>query len=418
LAQRGHGCWYFTVDLPAGRDGGRRRLRRGGFGTRAAAEQARAYWRGADVDPDLSLVTVGQWLDIWLETRQTLRPATRQIYTQLIRDYLKPRLGGVPLRELTVGRVQAMFTALLRANAKRAHPLAPATFQRIREVLRAALNGAVRRGLLTQNPARWVEVPSAGRPQAVVWTDARVAVWRATGQRPAVAVWTAAQTAVFLTHVRGHVLYPLFHVTALCGLRRGEVVGLRWSDVDFAAGTLTICRQIQERDGRTVVCLPKSERSGRTIALDHGTLTLLRQLHAEWEAATGGVAVDGWLFTHGDGVHWSPSYVTHTFGRLLREAALPPVRFHDLRHGAASLSLAAGNDLKIVQALLGHASIVLTADTYTSVLPCLAHQAAEATADLIHRAGRDRWQRPPGHTHPKKHRTTARQRRGIKHPST
>jgi hypothetical protein len=133
---------------------------------------------------------MGQWLDIWLETRQTLRPATRAIYAQLIRDYLKPRLGGVPLRDLTVGKTQAMFTALLRVNAKRAHPLAPATFQRIREVLRAALNGAIRRGLITQNPARWVEVPSARRPQAVVWTEARVAVWRATGQRPPVAVWT------------------------------------------------------------------------------------------------------------------------------------------------------------------------------------------------------------------------------------
>jgi hypothetical protein len=120
------------------------------------------------------------------------------------------------------------------------------------------------------------------------------------------------------------------------------------------------------------------------------------------------------VFARGDGMHWRPSYVTHTFGRLIREADLPPVRFHDLRHGAASLSLAAGNDLKIVQALLGHVSIVLTADTYTSVLPCLAHQATEATADLIRRAGRDRWQRPPGHTHPKKRGKTARVRRGIK----
>jgi integrase len=180
----------------------------------------------------------------------------------LIRDYLKPRLGGVPLRDrdLTVGRVQARFTALLRANVERAHPLAPATFQRIREVLRAALNGAIRRGLITQNPARWVEVPSASRPRAVVWTEARVAVWRATRQRPPVVVWTAAQTAAFLVHVRGHVLYPLFHVAALLGLRRGEVIGLRWSDIDFRTGTLTICRQVQEREGRAVVCLPKSEQ--------------------------------------------------------------------------------------------------------------------------------------------------------------
>jgi len=96
---------------------------------------------GSDVDPDLSLVTVGQWLDVWLETRHGLRPATRRIYTQLIRDYLRPGLGGVPLTGLTVGKTQAMFTSLIRANATRRRPLAPATMQRIREVLRSALNG-------------------------------------------------------------------------------------------------------------------------------------------------------------------------------------------------------------------------------------------------------------------------------------
>jgi hypothetical protein len=156
LGVRGHGCWYFSVELPAGPSGDHRRLRRGGFGSRAAAQQARAYWSGSDSDPDLSLVTVGEWLDIWMETRHGLRPATRRIYTQLIRDYLRPALGGVPLRGLTVGKTQAMFTALIRANAMRRRPLAPATVQRIREVLRSALNGAIRRGLITQNPARWV----------------------------------------------------------------------------------------------------------------------------------------------------------------------------------------------------------------------------------------------------------------------
>ncbi len=129
---------------------------------------------------------------------------------------------------------------------------------------------------------------------------------------------------------------------------------------------------------------------------------------------TDGTAADGWVFTHRDGAHWSPSYVTHTFRRLIREADLPPIRFHDLRHGAASLSLAAGNDLKSVQAMLGHASIVLTADTYTSVLPCLAHNAAEATAELVRRAGRDRWQHAPGRARPKKRHEEARVRRGIK----
>lgn len=321
-----------------------------------------------------------------------------------------------PLTGLTVGKTQAMFTSLIRATATRRRPLAPATMQRIREVLRSALNGAIRRGLITQNPARWVEIPSVRRPRAVVWTDTRVAVWRATGQRPPVAVWTAAQTAAFLAHIEGHVLYPLFRVVALLGLRRGEIIALRWSDVDFAAGTVTICRQIQERDGRAVICLPKSERSGRTVALDHGTVAVLRRLHTEWVRETGGVAGDGWVFAHADGRYWSPSYVTHMFGRLVREADLPPIRFHDLRHGAASLSLAAGNELKVVQAMLGHESIVLTADTYTSVLPCIARKAAEATAALVRRAGRDRWQKAPGHRRPK--HTSRRSSRRREHENT
>ncbi|OXM59318.1 hypothetical protein CF165_48415 [Amycolatopsis vastitatis] len=91
-------------------------------------------------------MTVGQWLDIWLATRHAIRPATQRIYTQLVRDYVKPGLGNVALTELTIGRVQAMFTSLLRANATRVRPLSATTLQRIREVLRAALNGAIRRG--------------------------------------------------------------------------------------------------------------------------------------------------------------------------------------------------------------------------------------------------------------------------------
>jgi hypothetical protein len=110
LAERGHGSWYLAVDLPPNRDGRRRQLRRGGYRTRSAAESALAYLLGADASCDRGLVTLGQWLDLWLEMRQTLTESTRRIYTQLIRDYLKPQLGGVPLAELTVGTVQAMFT--------------------------------------------------------------------------------------------------------------------------------------------------------------------------------------------------------------------------------------------------------------------------------------------------------------------
>lgn len=355
LRERGHGSWYFAVDLPVGRDGRRHQLRRGGFRTRAAAEAAKAYLLGAEVDCDHGLVTLGQWL----EMRQ-LGYSTRRIYTQHVRDYLKPRLGAVPLSELTVGKVQAMFTSLVRLNGTRSRPLSPATLQRIRGCLHVALNGAIRRGLITHNPAHWVELPSGRRPHAVVWTEPRVAHWRAAGERPAVAVWTAQQTAQFLHHIREHSRCTRSITWSRCSAYGGA----KWSGP------------------------PKTESSIRVIALDHLTVSVLRRLSASQREAAPDRPPAGFLFTNHRGDPLSPGYVTHTFRRLTAEADLPPIRLHDLRHGAASLSLAAGNELKTVQAMLGHSSIVLTADTYTSVLPCLAHQAAEATAQLVLHAAR------------------------------
>jgi integrase len=264
-------------------------------------------------------------------------------------------------------------------------PLSPATLQKIRGALHAALNGAIRRGLIATNPAHWVELPSGKRPKAVVWTEPRVAHWRATGERPPVAVWTARQTAVFLTHIHDHSWYPLYHLIALLGLRRGEAAGLRWCDVDLDARVLMVSHQIRDDHGHTVVCPPKTETSVRIIALDHITVAILRRLRASQPPGRVGA---GFLFVNQHGKPINPAYLTRTFRKLIDRVDLPPIRLHDLRHGAASLSLAAGNELKTVQAMLGHSSIVLTADTYISVLPCLAHQAAEATAELVLRAAR------------------------------
>lgn len=242
LGEHGHGSWYFSLELPVARSG-RARVRRGGFRSRAAAEQARNYLLGVDTDPDRCAVTVGQWLELWLQTR-TLGFSTHRIYAQHIRDYLVPALGSRPLRTLTIGQVQAMFAALMRGNHVRTPPLSGATLQKIRGVLRAALNGAIRRGLIDSNPARWVELPSGRRPKAVVWTDARITHWQVTGERPRVAVWTPQQTAIFLHCHRQHPLYVLFLLITLLGLRRGEAAGLRWCDIDLNTAVLLVSHQV------------------------------------------------------------------------------------------------------------------------------------------------------------------------------
>ncbi|WP_301175637.1 tyrosine-type recombinase/integrase [Actinomadura geliboluensis] len=335
-------------------------------------------------------MTVGEWLTRWLRDHPGAA-STVAGYANHVRLYLSPHLGGLLLGELTVEHLREMFAAILHEHRQDGRPIRQATLNRVRATLRSALNTALRGGLITENPAALLVMPAARRPRAVVWTAARVEHWERTGERPAVAVWTAEQTAAFLHAIRDHRLYAAYHLIALRGLRRGEAAGLRWVDVDLEHGTATICQQLQRRNGVLTACPPKTAHSTRVIALDRTTIAAL-QAHRYRQQAEAAAYGDryrdtGYVFTNLNGDPVSPGRLTHVFQGLLAEHRLPPVRLHDLRHGAATLALAAGVELKVVQDMLGHSSIVLTADTYTSVLPKLAHTAAEQTAMHVLRAG-------------------------------
>ncbi|MGH3191902.1 MAG: tyrosine-type recombinase/integrase [Streptosporangiaceae bacterium] len=376
------------LELPAGLDGRRRRIRRGGYPSRRAAEAVLARLRAPRAgDTGARMLTVGDWL----VTKTATAPSTVRGYAAHVRLYLSPYLGEVLLAELTTGHVQAMVAAIIRQHHALGTPVSAATLTRIRATLRAALNAAVRRGLISENPAAMAELPRARRPRAVVWTPYRIEQWRRTGERPAVAVWTAQQTAQFLRSIEDHRLYAAYHLIALRGLRRGEAAGLRWCDVDLDGKTAVICQQLQQYDGRLAISPPKTPHSTRVIALDHTTAAALAAHRARQraEAAAFGpeYGASGFVFTNLNGDPMAPDRLTRIFCRLSAEAELPPVRLHDLRHGAATLALAAGVDLRVVQEMLGHSSIVLTADTYTSVLPAVAHTAAEKVATLIIQAG-------------------------------
>jgi integrase len=380
-----HGSWYFSIDLPSP-SGERRRVRRGGFPTRPAAVTALEALSGPAAETVRGMTT-GQWLQRWLASRVSLRASTSRGYAAHVHGYLIPHLGRIPLARLSPGDVQAMFTAIIRGEAALGHPVSAATLHRIHATLRAALNAAVRAGLININPGRWPELPRAARPRPQVWTPALTERWRREGWRPVVGVWTAGQTAEFLRRVRGHRLYALFHLVALRGLRRGEAAGLRWSDLDLDAGTLTVSGQLQQLGGHLVAGPPKSDAGRRVIALDKTTIMALREhrlrQQAERAAAAARWTQTGYVFTTPAGKPVGPDRMTRLFRRLVTESGLPPVTLHGLRHGAATLALAAGTDLKIVQDQLGHSTIVLTADTYTSVLPETARSAADSTAALL-----------------------------------
>jgi integrase len=248
--------------------GERRRVRRGGFASREAARAAlrRAQSiEAAETDP--AVRTVAEWLQCWLSSRTRLRPRTRVGYAEHIDRYLNPYLGGLLLEELTPKLVQEAFDAISRHSTAGGVLLSLMTVQRVRATLRAALNAAVRERLLSSNPAQglWLEPGAGARP--VVWTDQAVVEWTHSAVRPVVAVWTVEQTRQFLDFVSGHRLYALFHLVVMTGLRRGEVVGLRWEDIDLVKGTVRVARQLQAGRGGLVELAPKSAASRRMLAL-------------------------------------------------------------------------------------------------------------------------------------------------------
>ncbi|GAA3752907.1 tyrosine-type recombinase/integrase [Plantactinospora mayteni] len=384
LADFSHGRWYFALQVP-GPDGGRERARRGGFATLAEAE--RACWELAQV-PGPEAVgrtwTVRRWLRFWLsELDGRLRPTTVLNYRSIVEKYLIPHLGYFRLSKLRTKTVQRAMDAICRQVVRGGRLISPGSVSRIRAVLRSALSEAKRQDIVGYNPARNLRLPNGARPHAVVWDDEHEAVWRETGLRPRVAVWDLNNLAQFLEAVRDDPMFVLWWLVALRGPRRGEMAGLRWEDIDLAAGELTIREQVIVIGGREHIGPPKSAAGVRTLALDEATVKLLWELWHEQRRRNGGATPKGRVFVHANGRPVSPDWVTRRFAKLVKQLGLPPVRLHDLRHAAAGLASAAGVDLTMIQHDMGHASPVTTAETYIYIFKKMAKEAVRATAALL-----------------------------------
>ena len=400
LRQARHGSWYYQLRV------GRSKLyRKGGFETQAAADAAldelRTHVNLDDDQQDAEDLTVGEWLDFWIAEKskrtgasaagKKIRSTTTRSYQAHIDTYLKPHLGHLPMRKLRASHVSALFDTFAAGNQEKARVVGATSQQRIFGTLRSALNAAVKRGKLTSNPCAHVNLDAAPRPKALVWTDRRVAQWQETGRRPSrVMVWTPEQTGTFLDSATDDRLYPLYHLIAFRGLRRGEAAGLHWDEVDLDNGLLAITHQVVQLGWATEEGQPKSDAGERLIALDATTTQVLRDWRETQSAELkllGQLPVStGYVFTREDGTPIHPDYISRHFEYLVRHADVPPIRLHDLRHGAASLTYRATKDLKAVQALLGHSQISITADTYTSLFEETEREAAEAAAALVPRA--------------------------------
>jgi integrase len=438
-----HGRWAYQLELPPQRGSTRRRqLRRTGFDTReaAAAERDHALMllqlaagipdfaaqiattllqvKAGQPLPDRdrlarrvkagvapsTVMTVADYLWQWHRSRK-IEATTLLGYAGHIRNYLEPHLGHIPLDALRVTHIQAMVDAILdrnttidlarhsddpdaRSNVKGMRIVTGATLHRIRATLRKALNDAIRAHRLIEfNPAAHIELPCGRRPRAKVWTAAAVTAWQHTRAQPSpVMVWTPTQAGAFLDYAQTHdlVLYPMFLLILHRGLRRGEAVGLRDVDVDLDTASITIAQQITTLGWTPITKKVKSDAGERTVTLDESTRHALGEYHARrarWQTVNGPRwPRTGLFFVQPTGQPYHPETVSQRFESLVAAAGLPPIRLHDLRHCAATYLKASGSDMKDIQETLGHSSITITGDTYTSVIHELETERAKADA--------------------------------------
>jgi integrase len=354
------------LDLGRGPDGKRIFKYHSGYVTRRAAQKARtellgALDRNSYVPPDKTTVADylrGQWLPV-VQTR--LRPGTWVEYRRKAETHLIPAIGQVPLQQLTTAMLNALYQQLLDRG------VGLRTVQYVHATIRKALNDAVRWGLLVRNPAHHAAAP---RPR-----------------RTELRTWTAGQLRCFLESVRSDRLSAAWQLAALTGMRRGEVAGLRWADLDLDGGWLSVRQTLVVVDNQPQVSEPKTARGRRRIALDAETIAALRAHHTA-QAAERLAAGPAWqgsdlVFTRPDGGPLHPEYVRRQFDRLLQRAGLPRIHLHDLRHTHATLALQAGVHPKVVSERLGHATVAMTLDIYSHTIPALQQDAAATIADLI-----------------------------------
>ena len=416
-----HGAWYARYEAPADDDGKRRQPRIGPYPTERQAKDALTDVLGdvrSGVHADDRQTTLAEYLTRWLQGQQLARKRrTYESYAAACRLYWIPALGHVRLAQLREQHVLDVHKAMRKINTPteagdrsellrrlaavraaiphlpgqrvRTAPLSETTIQRNTAVLRAALGDCK---ALKVNPAAGIELRVPKR-KPILWTPQRVTRWHESGRtwRPGpVMVWTPQQTGEFLDAIEDDRLFALYCLTAYTGMRRAEVAGLPWSEVDLDAGLITV-RETRP-DGDEDPDDPKSEAGERTIALSAMLAGLLRswQERQLFERLEWGEAWQdsGLVFTRETGEALRPAHISEHFGLLVRRSGAPPIRYHDLRHGAATLSLAAGVDIKIVQEMLGHSTSAFTRDVYTSVVPEIATAAAEAVAAIVPRRGR------------------------------
>ena len=368
-----HGTWaYYLSHGSDPKTKQRRQYRKAGFKTRRDADSAMAKLKtsldtGTYTEP--SKKTLAEYAPEILTRLQTtgsgLKPTTMASYRRYVRQDIVPsRIGEMRLTDIRRSHVNAWVDDLTKAER------GAVTVRRALGCLGTILSAAVRDEIIPSNPAWMAAKPTVHKQPVIAWEPEHI--------------------AVFIERCGRHRLRPLFELTIDTGLRRGEITGLDWSDVDLVARQIIVRRNRVTADGKVLETTTKTRSGLRKVALsDFGVAALLTwQLTQAGEAEVAQEAwqTDGHVFTMEDGRPLDPQFVTKLFQKIrLQDEPLPQLSFHGLRHCWVSLMLAAGNDLSIVSKLAGHSSVSITADIYAHMLEGVGQQAVNGAAALIPR---------------------------------
>jgi len=308
--------------------------------------------------------TLAEYLERWLAdyAKPNLAPRTAEGYEHIIRRHFIPALGSITLTGLKPEHLQRYYSEKLGSGrCDNSGGLSAQTVRHHHTALHKALETALEWGLLLRNPADAVSPPRVQRPEMQTWDEDDIAHF-----------FEAAKDTPY---------YALFYVALFTGMRRSELLALRWQDIDFILSQVYVSRSLHVlKGGKVVFRSPKTAKGRRTVALPPSAILTLRDHHEKQklERVMLGIPLtdDDLVFGHFDGKPLLPNTVTHAWIKLVRYTDLKPIRLHDARHTHASLMLKQGIHPKIVQERLGHSSVTITLDTYSHVAPGLQQAAA------------------------------------------
>lgn len=373
ITKRGKNSWSIVLDLGRDANGKRRQKWHTVHGKKDAAEREMARLihtlsTGEYVEP--SRMTVGDYLKRWLAdyAKPNVSSRTYDGYYDIIHGHIIPAIGHHALAKLKPLQIQAHYTAALESGRKdKSGGLSAQTVLHHHRVLREALQQAIRWKLLVWNPADAVEPPRAVRVEMSALDENETATLLAA----------AAETEMYL---------PVL-LAVSTGLRRGELLGLRWADVELDAGRLSVRRSLEQTRSGLNFKQPKTKKSSRTITLPTVTVEALRRhrvAQAKNRLQLGPAYKDGDLVCcNSDGAPWKPDSFTRAFIQLVRSNNMAHIRLHDLRHSHATQLIKQGVHVKVVSERLGHAGIAITLDTYSHVLPSMQETAAKSFDDAL-----------------------------------